>query len=94
MVLQNSRRNSSGSSRRKRRDICAANRHIRFTPNNAHVRATRDIRFVPEADIVSFDHLIDLCEQRGGTTIPSALAVLRLSTSSYLIGACTASCAP
>ena len=46
-------------------DICAANRHVRFTPNSGHVRATRDVRFVPEADIVSFDHLIGLCEQRG-----------------------------
>ena len=37
-----------------------------------------------------FDHLVGGSQQLvGGTTRPSALAVLRLITSSYLVGACT-----
>ena len=61
--------------------------------------ATRDVRFVPIADMCSawhvrlansghralFDHLVGACEQRGGTVRPSALAVFRLMTSSYLV---------
>ena len=53
--------------------------------------ATRDVRFVPIADITP---LIRSPRRRapisvGGTLRPSALAVLRLITSSYLVGACT-----
>ena len=33
-----------------------------------------------------FDHLVGAGEQRGGTSRPSALAVLRLITSSNLVG--------
>ena len=36
-----------------------------------------------------FDHLVGARETDGGTVMPSALAVLRLMTSSYLVGACT-----
>jgi hypothetical protein len=36
-----------------------------------------------------FDHLVGAGEQREGTVRPSALAILRLMTSSNLVGACT-----
>ena len=50
-----------------------------------------DVRFVPKADISAslFDHLVGAGEHVGGMSRPSALAVLRLITSSYLVGACT-----
>ena len=35
------------------------------------------------------DHLVGVASSDGGTVRPSALAVLRLITSSYLVGACT-----
>src|SRR5262249_34981940 len=51
--------------------------------------ATRDVRLGPKADtkfsITSSARAISV----GGTVRPSALAVLRLITSSYLVGACT-----
>src|SRR5262245_12981956 len=53
--------------------------------------AARDVRFGPKADIARF-HLITSSARAssvGGTVRPSALAVLRLITSSYLVGACT-----
>ena len=37
----------------------------------------------------SLDHLVGAGEHVGGTSRPSAFAVLRLITSSYLVGACT-----
>ena len=39
----------------------------------------------------SFDHLVGAGEHIGGTSRPSALAVLRLMTSSNLVGSCTGS---
>ena len=40
-------------------DIRTAKRHVRFTPESGHVRCTRDVRFVPIADIlISLDHFI------------------------------------
>ena len=36
-----------------------------------------------------FDYLVGAGEQHRGTSRPSARAVLRLMTSSYLVGACT-----
>ena len=36
-----------------------------------------------------FDHFVGAGEQLSGMSRPSALAVLRLITSSYLVGACT-----
>ena len=38
---------------------------------------------------ILFDHLVGAGEHDGGMVRPSALAVLRLITSSYLVGACT-----
>ena len=31
---------------------------VRFTPESGHVRAARDVRFGPKADIGLFDHFI------------------------------------
>ena len=71
-------------------DMCSAKRHVRFTPNSGHLRCDRHVRFVPIADIAMlFDHFVGARKQRGGTVRPSALAVFRLITNSYLVGACT-----
>jgi len=45
----------------------------------------------PQAAIKAglFDHLVGAGEQRGWHSRPTALAVVRLITSSYLTGACT-----
>src|SRR5207248_1535491 len=61
---------------------------------------SRDVCFVPKAAVSScsknslskaslFDHLIGRCKQRRGMARLSAFALLRLITSSYLVGACT-----
>ena len=51
----------------------------------------RDVRFVPKADIGEDYSITSSARARtdGSTARPSALAVLRLITSSYLVGACT-----
>ena len=36
---------------RSKADIRTAKSHVRFTPESGHVRCTRDVRFVPIADI-------------------------------------------
>ena len=52
--------------------------------------ATRHVRYVPTADIWwLFDHFVCASLQAGGTLRPRALAVFRLITNSYLVGACT-----
>ena len=53
--------------------------------------AKRDVRFVPIADIALCYSIIASARASSacGMVRPSALAVLRLSTSSYLVGACT-----
>ena len=57
-------------------DMCSANRHVCFGPI---------------ADIPYFHSItsLALASNVGGTLRPSALAVLRLITNSYLVGACT-----
>jgi hypothetical protein len=48
----------------------------------------RDVRFVPIADIAAYSMTSSARESSaGGTVKPSALAVLRLITNSYLVGA-------
>ena len=59
-------------------DICSALTHVRF---------------VPIADIISFDHLVGGDNQAGGRVNPKAFAVLRLRAVSYFVGACTGSSA-
>ena len=49
-----------------------------------------NVRFVPIADIAAYSiNSSAVASSAGGTARPSALAVLRLITSSYLVGACT-----
>ena len=33
-------------------DMCSAKSHVRFTPKSGHAQCTRDVRFVPKADII------------------------------------------
>ena len=50
----------------------------------------RDVRFGPKADIASYSIVSSARERsEGGTVRPSALAVLRLITNSYLVALCT-----
>jgi|SRR5262245_59535921 len=49
----------------------------------------RDVRFVPKADIGSSIDSSARAKIACGTDRPMALVVLRLITSSYLVGACT-----
>ena len=52
--------------------------------------ATSDVRLVPIADIGCYSITSSArASTDAGTVRPSALAVLRLMTSSYLVGACT-----
>ena len=53
--------------------------------------AQADVCLVPKADISNFYSITSsaCASSAGGTAMPSALAVLRLITSSYLVGACT-----
>src|SRR4051812_48659875 len=72
-------------------DILGSPPHVRLAPDNdrksGHRRcqqsATR--RHQPDYSITSSARASNV----GGTVRPSALAVLRLITSSYLVGACT-----
>src|SRR5262249_5005474 len=57
-------------------DICGAQRHVRFTPKGGH-QVTYSITSSARAS------------SEGDTDRPSAFAVFRLITSSYLVGACT-----
>jgi len=66
-------------------DMCSAKGHVRFTPESGHVRSARDVRFGPIADIYS---ITSSAMERipAGMVRPSALAVLRLITSSNFVG--------
>ena len=50
---------------------------------------TADVRFVPIADIAAYSMTSSARASMTAGVRPSALAVLRLITSSYLVGACT-----
>ena len=60
-------------------------------PQSGHVQRTGHVRFVPIADMQLLYSITSSARASsdGGTSRPSALAVLRLITSSYLVGACT-----
>src|SRR5262249_21408288 len=52
--------------------------------------AARDVRYGPKADIAIYSIIASARPSTaGGIVRPSSLAVLRLITSSYLVGACT-----
>ena len=63
---------------------------VRFTPKSSHRRHSPNVCFVPIADITGLLYSITSSARSsidGGTSRPSALAVLRLSTISNLAGA-------
>ena len=68
-----------------------AKSHVRFTPDSGHVRATRDVRYVPIADMRCSYSITSSARvsSAGGTVRPSALAVLRLITNSNFVGCIT-----
>ena len=72
-------------------DICAAISHVRFTPKSGHVRCNSACPLSARSGH-SPPHSITssaLASTAGGNVKLIALAVLRLITSSYLVGACT-----
>ena len=71
-------------------DICSATKDVRFTPKADMCGAQRHVRFVPIADIDVYSITSSArASTDGGIVRPCAFAVLRLITSSYLVGACT-----
>src|SRR5262245_869831 len=62
--------------------------HVRFTPESRHVRCTSECRPWAKSGHYSITSSA-LARSLGGTSRPRALAVFRLKTSSYLVGACT-----
>src|SRR6516165_4238195 len=81
-----------GLAARRTRAASLGNAAMSALPPKADIRRREcDVRFVPKADIRSPYPITSSARARrdGGTARPSALAVLRLITSSYLVGACT-----
>src|SRR5262245_46530990 len=71
-------------------DIRTAKSHVHFTPQSRHRRCANQCLL--RAKSASWAYSITSSARAstdGGTVRPSALAVLRLITSSYLVGACT-----
>src|SRR5262245_17890469 len=63
---------------------------VRFTPKSGHVQCNDHVRFGPKADISRYSITSSARARTDGVIMrSSALAVLRLTTSSYLVGACT-----
>src|SRR5262245_17436540 len=70
--------------------MCGALAHVRFTPNSDTDCVFRHVRFGPKADIAFYSITSLACASSAGATVmPSAFAVLRLITNSYLVDACT-----
>src|SRR6516225_5945744 len=72
-------------------DICSAPTYVRFTPESGHVRCSSRCLLWAKSGHRS-DYSITSSARAssdGGTDRPSAFAVFRLITSSYLVGACT-----
>src|SRR5262249_5333853 len=75
---------------RSKADIRAAKGMSALPPKADMCGATRDVRFGPKADMLSHSITsLALARSDCGTVRPNAFAVLRLITSSYLVGACT-----
>jgi hypothetical protein len=64
---------------------------VRFTPESGHVQCTGHVRFGPIADISSGYSITSsaVASSVGDIVRPISLAVFRLITSLYLVGACT-----
>jgi hypothetical protein len=77
-------------------EVGARNRHVRFSPIAIKLRTSREVRFVPQTDsciaarkIIYSITSSALVSSVVGIVRPSALAVLRLITSSNLVGCST-----
>ena len=72
-------------------DMCSAKRHVRFTPNSGHVQRNQRCPLCANSGHRTAYSITSSARasSEGGTVRPSALAVLRFITSSYLVGACT-----
>ena len=72
-------------------DMCSATGHVRFAPESGHVRCKQECPLSANSGHCATYSITSsaLASSDGGTVRPSALAVLRLITSSNLVGACT-----
>ena len=72
-------------------DIRAAKSHVRFTPNSGHVRCKERCPLCANSGHSGIHSITSSAREStaGGMVRPSALAVLRFITVSYLVGACT-----
>jgi len=71
-------------------DILALNCDVCFTCKSDIRKCERHVRYGPIAEMANHSITSSArASSAGGTVRPSALAVLRLITSSYLVGACT-----
>src|SRR5262245_36822925 len=79
------------SNKQRVKDILACAEHVRFTPESGHVQCISPCPLWAKSGHHSTHSTTSLARASsdGGTVRPSALAVLRLSTSSYLVDACT-----
>ena len=70
-------------------DMCSAKRHVRFTPESGHMRCNNKCLLCANSEHGVIYSITSLACARSvdGTGMPSALAVFRLITSSYLVGA-------
>src|SRR5262245_47274973 len=80
----------------RRADIPHCKRQVRFTPESGHVQRTKLCplwaRSGHETNLVCHSYSMTASARArtaGGIVRPSSLAVLRLTTSSYLVGVCT-----
>ena len=67
-------------------DICSANRHVRFAPESGHVQCNSACPLSANSGHSVIHSITSSAEisMPGGMVMPSALAVLRLMTSSNL----------
>src|SRR5262249_23623959 len=72
-------------------DICRALGHVRFTPESGHLQCINVCLLWARSGHRRLYSITSLACARsaGGTVMPTALGVLRLITSSNLVGACT-----
>ena len=71
-------------------DICAAIGHVRFAPESGHVRCSYGCPLRAKSGHCSYSITSSASSKNDSRIVsPSALAVLRLTASSYLFGACT-----
>ena len=73
--------------------MCTAIAYVRFTPESGHVRCTSSCLLWAKSGLMHCSNYPINSSARassvGGIARPSSLAVFRLMTVSYLVGACT-----